>query len=213
MKLGLLAAVVLAVGAAVARTTWDAQRFGARAAEAEARGEILTACSDHGLVLHRYVPFSGAGARSSEALVRLAGDAAAKGDHLTARACWEDLRSGWLSVRHVFQPGAEWIARAEGALPALYLLDERGTWPPLDLPEGERLAIVRERLQERTDPDGRWAFVLEFGFVSWIGGAVLAIVRGLPADDAGPIDGRALLRWGLCSATGWLLFLLGAARA
>lgn len=213
MKRDLALAAAIVLVAAVGRTAWDARAYRREAEAALATGSKDAACEAYGLLLHRWIPGSSQAEGASRALVALAREAEAGGDLFLARTCWEELRSGWLSVRGWWQPGASWITEAEAALPDLYLKDLRATWPDPALPLDTRRELLRQSLAQREDPSALWAMVLELGFGLWFGGATMAIVRGLPTTDDGPVLWPALRRWALLSFGGWLLFLLGAWRA
>lgn len=183
----------------------------ARGLEAEQRWHRAAAA--YGAAVRMYLPGLPVGGHASERLVALADRAEEAGDPDEARFCLEELRSGWLAVRSTYQPGQRWVTLAEDRLAALMLADERGNWPPRDLPPDERAAIVHRTLAERGDPALGWVLLMGVGYIAWVGGAGLAIWQGLPSRAEEPVRWKIVGRWAAASLAGYLLWLLAVANA
>jgi hypothetical protein len=197
----------------VGRVGLDSVSALAQARSLEAAGEHHEAAVRYGSAIRAYLPLSPVGARAGDALLALGARAEAAGEPLEARFCYEELRSGFLATRSLWQPGQRFVAEAERRLVPLMLADRRGNWPDRALPEGERAAVIQGVLAEREDPSNAWVLVMGAGYLIWIGGAGLAIWRGLSEDDDAPVAWKALGQWAAVSAAGYGLWLLGVALA
>lgn len=192
-----------------ARVTWDASRTYAEGRGFEAAGQPHEAAVRYGRTLHSYLPLLPTPHRASERLVALAERARAANDPAEERFCWEELRSGWLSVRSAWQPGAAWIVQADDAITRLVLEADGALWPDPEASPEDREAIVRARLAAREDPAVGWVLLMGLGWLVWIGAAATAIWRGIPADDERPLRWPVVGRWAGLSAAGYLVWLLG----
>ncbi len=216
MSPGLRRALVLlglCVVVVVLRVTLGAMSEERRAVAAEGEERWHQACVHHGRAIHQYVPLSPIGRRAGRALLQLADDAEARGEPLQARFCLEELRSGFLATRSMWQPGKPLIAQAEERLVRLMLADERGAWPDPSLSEADREAAVRDALAAREDPKLGWVLLMGLGYLVWLGAAAMAITQGLPSHGAAAIRWRLVWRWGMVSALGYGLWVLGVALA
>jgi hypothetical protein len=183
----------------------------ARSLEAEQRWHA--AAAGYGSTIRMYLPGSPLGAAASDRLLLLADRARAHGEPDEERFCLEELRSGWLSVRSLWQPGQRFVTEAEARLAAGILADPRGNWPPRTLDADARAAEVARVLAVRGDPAAGWVVLMGLGYLLWIGGAGLALWRGLPAQTDAPVRWKILGRWAAASAAGYLLWLLAVAKA
>ena len=183
----------------------------ARTLEAEQRWH--TAAAGYGSAIRMYLPGAPWGNQASERLLALADRAAGAGDVDEARFCLEELRSGWLAVRSLWQPGQEFVDEAEERLADLILEDPRGDWPPRTLPPDRRRAVVVSVLAERGDPATGWVLLMGLGYLLWIGGAGAALWRGIPSQPDRPVRWKILARWATTSLAGYLLWLLALANA
>jgi hypothetical protein len=179
----------------------------------EASGKAHEAAVVYGRAIHLYLPLSPVPGRAGEALVGLAEAAEDRGELLEARFCWEELRSSFLSVRSFYQPGRRFVDLAQERLVPLMLQDPRGSWPDPSLAPEERAAILQRVLAEREDPALGWVLVMGLGYGMWLGGAALAILRGVPRDDGAAVLWPVVGRWAAGSAAGYALWLLAVARA
>lgn len=196
----------------VLRVTLSGMEQERKAAEAETAESWHQACVHHGRAIHMYVPGSPIGRRAGGRLIVLADEAGARGEAREARFCLEELRSGFLAVRSAWQPGKALIGQAEERLVRLMLADERGAWPDRALSPADRETAVREVLAAREDPKLGWVLVMGLGYFVWLGAAAMGITQGLPSRG-GAIRWKLLARWGLVSAFGYALWVLGVALA
>ncbi len=179
----------------------------------EAAGQHHEAAISYGNAIRMYLPASPIGAQASERLLVLADRATSAQQPDESRFCLEELRSGWLAVRSLWQPGSSWIAEAERRLVPLMAGDGTGAWPDPRLSAAEREAVVKEVLASRDDPSRFWVVLMGLGYVLWLGGAGLAIWRGIPAEEAAPVRWKTVFSFAGLSAGGYILWLLALARA
>ncbi len=179
----------------------------------EAAGQHHEAAIAYGNAIRMYLPASPLGARASEALLRLADRATTNQEPDEARFCLEELRSGWIAVRSLWQPGGSWIAEAERRMLPLMLGDGSGAWPDPTLSQSAREDVVRQVLAARDDPHLGWVVLMGLGYVLWLGGAAGAIWRGIPADDHAPVRYKTVFSFAGLSVGGYVLWLLALARA
>ena len=210
-RIAVLAALCVLV--VVARVAWSGMAEARRGLAFEEEGRWHEAAVHHGRAIHMYLPGSPVPARAGDRLLALARAAEERGEPMEARFCYEELRSGFLSVRSFYQPGRRFIEAAEEGLVPLMLADDRGNWPDRTLPRAEREAEVRAVLGEREDPALLWVLVMGLGYLAWLGAAAMAILQGLPRHDRAPIRWPIVLRWGLVSLVGYGLWLAGVAFA
>ncbi len=209
-RIAILAAACLLV--VVVRLSWQGTsefRAGERFAEA---GDVHEACVRYGRAIHLYLPLSPLPGKAGGRILGLA-DGVAETEPRLARFCLEELRGGLLAIRSTWQPRADLVAEAEERLVPLMIDDPRGAWPDPQLPAAEREAIAAAALAEREDPALLWVLVMGVGWVLWIGGAALAIVRGVPSSAQAPVDWGVVLRFGGAAVVGYGLWLAGVAFA
>ena len=199
--------------AVVARVTSSGLGEFRQGQDLEAEEQWHEAAVHYGRAVHMYLPLSPLPGRAGERLLALGEAAMVRGEAREARFCFEELRSGFLAVRSTYHPGQHFIDDAERQLTELMRQDSRGNWPDRALSEPERRARIAAALGEREDPDLLWVLVMGLGYFLWLGGAGLAIWRGLPAEDSGEILWPVLLRFGGLSVVGYALWLLGVALA
>lgn len=176
-------------------------------------GELHEAAIRYGRAIRMHLPGFPVPGRAGDRLLALSERHREAGDLLEARFCLEELRSGFLAVRSVYQPGQRFVDEAERRLVPLMLEDPRGSWPPRALPDEERAAVVRGVLAQREEPSLGWVLVMGLGYFLWLGGAAAAIWRGLPDAEGAPVLWTVVGRWAGVSALGYGLWLLGVALA
>ncbi len=167
----------------------------------------------HGRAIHMYLPLSPLPAKAGDRLLDLAEAATARGEPTEARFCYEELRSGFLSIRSFYQPGKGYIAAAEDGLVPLVLADERGNWPDRSLRPADREGVVRDKLAEREDPALLWVLVMGLGYLVWLGAAGAGIWKALPVAAEEPVRWAILGRFAGLSLVGYGLWLLGVWQA
>ncbi len=184
-----------------------------QAEAAEQAGDLHEAAIRYGRAIRMHLPGYPVPGRAGDRLLSLATQQEAAGDTREARFCLEELRSGFLSVRSLVQPGQRFVQEAERRLVPLMLQDPRGNWPDRALSDEQRAAVVAGVLAEREDPSRFWVLVMGLGYGLWLGGAGAAIWRGLPDQSGEPVRWGVLGRWAGCSALGYGLWLLGVTLA
>ena len=167
----------------------------------------------HGRAIHMYLPFSPLPGKAGDRLLALADAARLRGEPREARFCYEELRSGFLSIRSFYQPGGSYITAAEDGLVPLMLADERGNWPDRALSPTDREGVLREKLAESEDPALLWVLVLGLGYLLWLGAAGTGIWKALPVAAEEPIRWALLGRFAGISLLGYGLWLLGVWQA
>ena len=205
--------ISLCVLATVGRVAWTGWSEYSEGLELEAKERWHEAAVRHGRAIHMYLPGSPMGSKAGDRLLALAEAAASRGQPLEARFCYEELRSGFLSVRSFYQPGQRYIDLAETGLVPLMLADDRGNWPAHDLTDAQREAEVRAVLAQREDPSLGWVLLMGVGYLLWLGAAAAGIWRGLPIATEAPIEWAVLGRWCGLSLAGYLLWLLAVWQA
>ena len=184
-----------------------------RAKRLEAESQWHEAAAAYGGAIRMYLPGLSVGNIASERLVGLADRALAGADRDEERYCLEELRSGWLAVRSTYQPGQRWVTLAEERLATVMLADPRGNWPERSLPPDERAKIVAATLAERGDPDLGWVLLMGLGYIVWIGGAGMAIWKGVPSRPDVHTRWKVVGRWATAALAGYLVWLLAVANA
>ena len=176
------------------------------AARMEAEGLLEEAVVHYGRSIRWYAPVNPYVRRSVEALWRIADGMESGGDSEGALRSFRELRSALYSVRHVTNPCAETIGRAEERIASLAALQVDGG-------DGDREAYDRilGQLRERTGPDPKWSVVLIAGFLGWIGCAFGFIWRVLGGEVRGRL--RRALVWGVFFAGFFLMWIVGMMRA
>ena len=192
----------------VGRVAWTGWSEYNEALEFESKELWHDAAVRHGRAIHMYLPGSPLAAKAGDRLVALAQAAEERGEVREARFCYEELRSGFLSIRSFYQPGADYLRAAEDGLTPLMLEDPRGNWPSRDKSVQERTADIRAVFAEREDPHLFWVLMMGLGYFLWLGAAARAIWRGLPIADEASVDWSSLRRWSAVSALGYLVWLL-----
>ena len=175
------------------------------AARMEAEGLLEEAAVHYGRSIRWYAPANPYVRRSAEALWRIADGMEKGGDPAGALRSFRELRSALYSVRHVTNPYAGAIGRAEERIAAL----ASGSAEAGD----DRAAYARilARLRERTGPDPAWSIVLVAGFLGWIGSGFGFIWKVLGGEARGRM--RRALVWGTGFAGFFLMWIMGMMRA
>jgi hypothetical protein len=203
-----VACLCLCLLVVVGRVGWTGWSEYSEGLELESQELWHEAAVRHGRAIHMYLPGSPLAAKAGDRLLALAQAAEDRGEPREARFCYEELRSGFLSIRSFYQPGASYVRAAEDGLTPLMLQDPRGNWPARDKTTQQREAEIRTVFAEREDPQLFWVLLMGLGYFLWLGAAARAIWRGLPISDEAAVDWSSLKRWSAASALGYLTWLL-----
>ena len=84
-----------------------------RGEQAVAANDVIAAIADYGSAIHMYTPLSPLVERSAERLWDITLRCAQRGDTERALIACRTLRSSFYSVRGLYQPGKDWIARCD----------------------------------------------------------------------------------------------------
>ena len=188
-----LAGVLLLLAAATARM-WllsgeELELASVAGQDDEARARHLRRAMAH------YFPGNPRVARACAGLVALASGQEQAGQRVAATHTWRELRSAILALRGVGQPFAGELEQANTRLAQL---------------NGGVTTLARLQ-NPAADPSPGWAALAILGFLLWVGGAVLLLLRGLK-PDLGLVPKRF---WPLLVVVllGWGLFAVGLALA
>ena len=172
------------------RSARDASAALERARAARETGDPTEEIVELGRAIRARVPGTAAAMEASRALAGLATRAAEEGRPETALEAWRELRSSWLAVRAVGQPGREWIERAEAELADLGAVRE---------------ARIRPRLA-----GAGWSLLAGASLLAWTGAGVGFLMTGMDPEGRIRAGGG---RWLLAAGSGFGLWLLALLRA
>lgn len=173
-----------------------------RAVQYEKAGNIDSAIDEYRWALRWYTPWGPWHTDAAEALWDIGERALDANPERTVRA-WDGLRSGLLTGRSFYQPGADTIAKVNAKIPAVLvrMAQRRGDTRPPD------------KLLERFTADYArrvgvpiWAsLAVSFGFLLWVAGLVFAFARG--TDDDGRLRANGW-RWLGAALVGFIAWTL-----
>lgn len=199
-----LLAVVLVLASLSVRTTWEQRAAYARAVHYERDGDLWRAVDEYRWALRWYTPW-GPDTDDAAAALRDLGQRHAAADPELAVQAWDNLRSGLIASRHLWQPHAALVAEANQAL------------PPLLLRVAERRGDARDKAQllqhfrtayARPVGVGPWtSLAVAAGFVAWLAGLGLALARGFDAQGRWSRAGLRPLGLSLAGFVVWLAAL------
>ncbi|MBI2877405.1 MAG: hypothetical protein HYY20_11030 [Candidatus Tectomicrobia bacterium] len=178
-----------------------------QAVEASQRQEVKAAITHYQRSIQWYAPGNGYVAHSAQGLWEIGRRAEGRDDRELALEAYRALRSGILSTRSLYTPHAGWVERCNERIAAL----EAARKPVYSIDQGKSLAQRKaERLQllrKTHAPNPFWSFVLEVGFLGWIGGAVGFIFQAI--TEEGALHRRKALAWGGLVAVCYALWVVG----
>ncbi|MBI5611040.1 MAG: hypothetical protein HY902_19365 [Deltaproteobacteria bacterium] len=195
----LLAVAVVLTSLAI-RATHEQRQAYARAVALEQAGDLWRAADEYRWALRWYTPWGPDHDRAAEALLQLGTQAAASDPELAVQAL-DNLRSGLIAGRSLWQPRRDLVERCSQTLPGL-------------------LVQVAQRRGDRRDPAkllGQFtadyrrpigvgsgvSLAVALGFLVWLGGLVGTARRGWNADGRWQ---RAGWPWLTAAAAGFALW-------
>jgi hypothetical protein len=119
--------------------------------------------------LHWYAPLNPYVERSAKRLWEIGEGAEKKGDSRMARIAFESIRNAYYGTSHVFNPGSEWIDRAESRIKKLAA---GGAYE-----HGEN--SMAAEAPKSSHPHALWSVAVVLGFLGWVGSALGLIVSVL----------------------------------
>jgi hypothetical protein len=200
----LLAALLVLTSLAV-RSTVEQQAAWARAVDYEKSGDLWRAVDEYRWVLRWYTPWGPSHNDAVAALQDLAKRAEADDPELAMQA-WDNLRSGLIAGRSLWQPRADVVAQCNQVLPPLLVrvADRRG--------DGRDKAKLLAQFQRDYDrPVGvapLTSLAVGVGFALWLVGLVQVARRGLTEDARWQPAGWP---WAGAAVAGFVLWSLGMA--
>jgi hypothetical protein len=199
-----LLAVTLVLASLSLRATWEQRAAYVRAVQLERQGDLWRAVDEYRWTLRWYTPWGPDTADAAAALRDLARRHAAADPELAVQA-WDNLRSGLIASRHLWQPRAGLVAEANEALPPLLLrvAERRG-----DLRDKTQLLRHFQAAYARPVGVGPWtSLAVSAGFVAWLAGLGLAVARGLDSEGRWSRAGLRPLGLSLAGFAVWMAAL------
>jgi hypothetical protein len=195
-----LLAVALVLISLAVRATHEQRQAYARAVAFEQKGDLWRAADEYRWALRWYTPWGPDHDRAAEALVQLGTRAAPRDPELAVQA-WDNLRSGLIAGRSLWQPRSDLVAKCNQVLPSLLLqvAATRGDTRPPD----QLLAQFTADYQRPVGVGTPVSLAVSFGFLAWVIGLVLAASRGTGSDGRWQ---RAGWRWLALASAGFALW-------
>ncbi len=165
-------AVVVVLAAAATRAVWAGGRALDAGDAALARGDHAEAIASWRRAARWYVPVAGASGDAFERLARLATEAEARGDTMTAREAWQAVRSAALAIRGATAPFDDRRRVADGHLARLYAADANtGAGATVE----ERAAWHARVLAGAARPTRGWLVLALAGLIALVAGGGLLV--------------------------------------
>jgi len=201
----LLAGVLLVLAGLCARMLLGARRELAAAREATAKGDT------HGQVMHLrramtyYLPGNPWVSEAHHRLRDHCRRTQVQRQRHGALVCWRELRGAVLRLRGLTRPFAASLDEANRNIAAL-----SASSYAFGVSAAGRDKLLA-RLNAPPEPHAVWTLVALWGFLLWVGGAVLLLFRGLRPDAS--VIWRRLWPLALAVAAGFALFCAGLSQA
>jgi len=200
----LLAAGLVLASLAV-RSTWEQRQAWTRAVHYEQSGDLWRAVDEYRWVLRWYTPWGPDHDDAAAALLDLASRVEATDPELAVQAL-DNLRSGLITGRSLWQPRADLVEQCNKRLPPLLVrvADRRGDGR-------DKAALLAQFQKDYARPVGvtpLTSLAVGLGFLLWIAGLVMIVQRGLDDDARWQPAGW---RWVGATACGFALWALGMA--
>lgn len=204
LRYPLLAAGLVLASLAI-RATWEQRAAWTRAVQYEQSGDLWRAVDEYRWVLRWYTPWGPDHDDAAAALLDVAARTEATDPELAVQAL-DNLRSGLIAGRSLWQPRADLVAQCNERLPPLLVrvADRRG--------DGRDKQLLLAQFQkDYARPVGvapLTSLAVGGGFVLWLLGLVLVVRRGLDAEAHWQPAGW---RWVGVAALGFALWAGGMA--
>ena len=197
-----LLAVALVLGALSARATIEQRAAWDRAVTLEREGRLADAIDEYRWCLRWYTPWGPAHDDAADALLDL-GTRLSADDPERAVQALDNLRSGLIAGRHLWQPRAELVDHVNRTIPQLLVrvADRRGD-------KRDPKVLLGRFTADYARPVGVGALTslgVALGFLVWLGGLVQVVRRGV--DDQGRFT-RAAWPWFGASVGGFGVWVL-----
>ncbi|MFH1130813.1 MAG: hypothetical protein V1754_05720 [Pseudomonadota bacterium] len=146
---------------------------------ASSQGDVEAAILHLRRAMAFYLPGNPWVSTAHEHLLKIARQAEKKGQPELALNAWRQLRSAILSLRGITTPFSESLPEINGRIATLAVKESTAA-KFLKEPLGEKNLF--SRLAEPPDPTPGWTVLGLFGFVIWVIGSFLLLLRGLHPD-------------------------------
>jgi hypothetical protein len=131
-------------------------------------------------------------------------------DELALEA-YESLRSSFYAVRSFYTPYREWIARCDEKIASLVAAKGPTVKRDIGKSYAQRKAEYLKLLKKDEAPNVVWSFVLEAGFIGWIGSTIAFIFQAFGRD--GSFYNKRALFWGSLIIAFYALWIIGMLKA
>lgn len=207
IAIGLLLGVV-ALAVLTARAVADGETELRRSDQAFDQGDLHAATDHARRAAVLYAPGAPHVQAAYERLAAIAVGAESAGKLEIARGAWRAMRGAALETRHVLNPRAAELARANESLARLSVQDVQ-TRPPED--PARALERAREELGRDHASSAPWIFVLVAGFLLSVVGLGLGALRGVtPEGTLAPRAARFAAALFAVGVACWTLAVLKA---
>lgn len=181
-----------------------------KAVEASQSRGVKAAITHYQRSIQWYAPLNRYVTDSARGLWEIGQGAEGRGEGELALEAYRTLRSALLSTRSLYTPHADWIERCNERIASL-----EASRPASKANQGksfqQRKAEGLQLLEKTHAPDPFWSFVLEMGFLGWVGGALGFIFKAI--TEEGGLHRRKALYWGGLIVFCYALWIIGMARA
>ncbi len=178
-----LAALCVVLASLGVRATVEQREAYARAVAYEHQGDLWRAVDEYRWAIRWYTPWGPDLDDAAQALVEI-GQRHAQQDPELAVQALDNLRSGLIAGRSLWQPRADLVAQCTAQLPALLVrvADRRGDPRAVGPAKAKLLAQFEAAYARPVGVGPLTSAAVALGFVVWLGGIVLAVRRGVAGD-------------------------------
>lgn len=194
---------------------WARAFYGAR--KAHHRGEFhlkggryLKATTYFDRSIRWYTPLNPYVYRSADRLWQIAIQAEDRGDAQLALIAVRTIRRGFYAASSFYTPGKAWISKCDAKISQLSGWDRKTNEGPRSVTgwtEGPPLT------QDMRRPSVLWSFILEIGFLGWIGSAIGFIMSAFKSEGKARLRVSPAAVWAGLTLTFFALWLVGMMKA
>jgi hypothetical protein len=162
--------------------------------------------------IHWYTPGNAAVKESIEELWQIGTQAEERGDEGLALDALQNLRSSLYSARSFYTPHMHWIKACDEHIAAILARREGAR-----IPDSDKIGLQARKtsflnvLRKPTEPHVFWSFILEVGFVGWVGSTVAFILRVFAGEQG--FQPRRAFFWGALVASFYACWIAGMLHA
>ncbi len=193
-------AVTVVLTSLAVRATHEQRQAYARAVALEQSGDLRRAADEYRWALRWYTPWGPDHDRAAQALLQLGTQAAARDPELAVQAL-DNLRSGLIAGRSLWQPRADLVERCNQTLPGLLVQVAQQRGDRRD--PAKLLAQFTADYQRPIGVGSGISLAVSLGFLLWLGGLVGTARRGWNAAGHWQSAGW---KWLAAAAVGFALW-------